>query len=154
MQVDDIPDVLRSFLESGAQLEYDEASCEAGRVLLHAPGGVRLRTFPAQTYGTPLADLDPHREEGGTYAVPGYDLVASCSGDYEPEGLLVWFPAEGSFGVCDTSHDYILLFGPEVRWSNIVAAPARFLNAQWAFEELDRAAVQHLAPWHHYSWNK
>lgn len=146
----DVPDDLRAFLKTGQRLQYDEAACEAGLVRLHRLEGLRQVVFRAQTHGTPVASLDPHAGEAGTYAVPGVDLVASSSGDYEPEGLLVWFPLEQRYGVVDTDHDYVLLFDPDVRWADIVASPAEFVNAQWAFPELARAPVSFLEPWHRY----
>jgi hypothetical protein len=148
----DIPDDLRAFLLARRSLKYPKASCEAGKVTLRKLQDLRVGSFPAQTYGTPHADADPHRGESGTYSVQGVDLVESCTGDYDPDGLLVWFPAEASYGVCDTEHDYILLFGSHVRWPDIAGSPARFINAQWAFEGIDRAAATFLAPWHHHPW--
>jgi hypothetical protein len=147
----DIPDDLREFLAAGRQLRYPARKCEAGRVRLHGLEELPERTFRAQTYGTPHAKSDPHADESGTYAVRGVDLVASCGGGYEPEGLLVWFPVEQRYGVVDTDHDYVLLFGPDVRWSDIVQNPAAFLNAEWADEEdEDWVPTEFLAPWHNH----
>jgi hypothetical protein len=112
-------------------------------------GQLRLRTFGAQCGGTPHEADDPSSGPG-TYRVPGVDLIASCTGDYEADGLLVWFPGEQSYGVWDSSHDYILLFSPEVTWSRIAASPAEHINAQWAFEDLTRAPAKFLVPWPKY----
>jgi hypothetical protein len=145
-----IPADLTAFLDAGRALDYDPAECEAGRVSLHPPAALRLQTFGAQCGGTPHEEADPNQDRPGVYRVPGVDLVASCTGDYEPEGLLVWFPGEQSYGVWDSSHDYILTFGPAVTWSQIAESPARFINAQWAFENLDRAPAEFLVPWPRY----
>jgi hypothetical protein len=144
-----LPEDLVAFLDAERQLEYDPATCEAGRVTLLARSELRLRTFGAQCGGTPHERDDPN-PGSGAYWVPGVDLVAGCTGDYEPEGLLIWFPGERSFGVWDSSHDYVLLFGPAVTWSQIASSPARYINAQWAFEDLDRAPAEFLVPWHRY----
>jgi len=142
----ELPADLTTFIASGQQLEYDPATCEAGRVHLHGLLGLRLRTFGAHCGGTPFEQDDP--EPGrGVYRVPGVDLVASCTGDYEPEGLLIWFPGEQSFGVWDSSHDYVLVFGPRVTWSDIARSPARYINAQWEFDDIDRAPAEFLKPW-------
>ena len=143
-----LPDDLVAFLDAGQQLEYDPATCEAGAVTLLPHSKLRLRTFGAHC-GTRHEADDPHPGVG-VYRVPGVDLVGSCTGDYEPEGLLVWFPGEQSFGVWDSSHDYVLVFGPEVSWSEIVRSPARYINAQWAFEDLERASAEFLVPWPKY----
>jgi hypothetical protein len=105
---------------------------------------LRLRTFGAY-FPRPPAEVDG-RDFGGIYQVPGVDLVASCTGDYDPEGLLVWFPEERSFGVADTDHELILLFGPEVSWPRITRSPARYINAQWDFDDLERAPAKVLDP--------
>ncbi len=147
-----LPEDLVAFLSAEQQLEYDPSICEAGRVRLYGPSELRLRTFGAHCGGTPSEKEDPH-PGGGVYRVPGIDLVAECTGDYEPEGLLVWFPGERSFGVWDSSHDYILVFGSGVTWSDIARSPARHINAQWAFDDLDRAPVTFLLPWKNYSGN-
>jgi hypothetical protein len=148
----DIPADLAAFLDAGRQLDYDPSTCEAGGVTLLPRSELRLRTFGAQTFGTPHEEADPHRGEGGVYDVPGVDLIASCTGDYEPEGLLVWFPGERSYGVWDSSHDYVLVFGADVTWAEIAASPARYINAQWAFDELDRAPAEFIRPWDKYSF--
>jgi hypothetical protein len=58
----------------------------------------------------------------------------------------------GAVGVVDTDHDYVLLFDPGVRWADIAASPAEYVNAQWAFPELKRAPASFLEPWHRYTW--
>jgi len=86
--------------------------------------------------------------------VPGVDLIESCTGDYEPEGLLVWFPGEQSYGVWDSSHDYVFVFGSTVTWAQIAASPAAYINAQWDFDDLARAPAEILVPWPKYSFGK
>jgi hypothetical protein len=144
----ELPDDLVQFLASGQQLEYDPTTCEAGQVRLHGLSELRTRTFGAHCGGTPFETDDP--DLGGVYRVPGVDLVAACTGDYKPEGLLIWFPGERSFGVWDSSHDYVLVFGSVVSWSDIAKNPARFINAQWGFEDIDRAPAEFLQPWKNY----
>jgi hypothetical protein len=148
----DVPDDLLAFLRAGRQLRYKAADCEAGRVTLFTPDKLREVVFDAQTYGTPAVKKDPHRAQAGTYGVTGIDLVAKCGGGYDPDGLLVWFHGEQRYGTVDTSHDYVLLFARDVRWADIVAAPVRYLNAQWAFEDEDVAPTEYLEPWHRYPW--
>jgi hypothetical protein len=144
-----LPDDLIAFLDAGRQLEYDPATCEAGAVTLLPRSMLKLSTFGAQCGGTPHEADDPHKGLG-VYLVPGVDLVGSCTGDYEPEGLLVWLPGERSFGVWDSSHDYLLVFGPSVSWSQIVGSPSRYINSQWEFEDLVRAPADFLVPWPRY----
>jgi hypothetical protein len=140
-----LPDDLIAFLDSGGRLEYDPATCEAGEVTLLPLSALRLRTFTAR--GGPAHQTGDPNFGRGVYRVSGVDLIATCTGDYEPEGLLLWLPGERSFGVWDPSHDYLMVFGMEVSWSQIVKSPARYINAQWGFEDLDRAPAEFLCPW-------
>ncbi len=144
-----LPEELVAFLNSERQLEYEPDTCEAGAVTLLPRTAMKLRMFGAHCGGTPHEADDPH-DGPGVYLVPGVDLVASCTNNYEPEGLLVWLPGEQSFGVWDPDHDYLLVFGSEVSWSKIVSSPARHINTQWAFEGLDRAPAEFLVPWPKY----
>lgn len=132
-----LPADLAAFLDAGRQLEYDPAGCEAGAVTLFPRSALRLRMFDAQL----------PESANGVRPVPGVDLVAGCTGDYAPHGLLVWFPGPRSYGTWDEAHDYVRLFGPAVTWADIAAAPARFLNARWDFPDLDRAPAEFLDPW-------
>ena len=145
----ELPEDLVQFLSSGRQLVYDPTTCEAGLVRICGLSELRMRTFGAHCAGTPFEKDDPD-PDGRVYQVPGVDLITACTGDYEPEGLLIWLPGERSFGVWDSSHDYVLVFGAEVSWSGIAKNPARFINAQWAFEDLDRAPAKYLQPWKNY----
>jgi hypothetical protein len=118
-----LPADLITFLDRERQLKYDPSTCEAGAVTLLPRSALKLQAFGE---------------------VSGVDLIATCTGDYEPEGLLVWLPGERRFGVWDTSHDLLLAFSPNVSWSQIAYSPARFINAQWAFEDLERAPTELL----------
>lgn len=149
-----LPNDLSRFLDGGQQFDYDPATCEAGMVTLHPRSHLQLRTFNAQCGGTEFENANPHLGVPGCYRVEGVDLVAGCTGDYSPEGLLVWFPAESSYGVWDSDHDYVFLFGPEVTWSQIAASPAKYINAQWAFDDLERASTKILVPWPRYPFGK
>ncbi|HEV7281908.1 MAG TPA: hypothetical protein VGN57_17030 [Pirellulaceae bacterium] len=133
----ELPADLVEFLRSGRRLDYDPATCEAGAVRLHEPDNLTLRTFASQHAASPDVDAELHD-------VPGVDLVAKCTGDYDPPGLLVWFPNERRYGVWDASHDFVFLFGAETSWSDIARSPARYINAQWDFDDLER---EEIAPW-------
>ena len=148
-----LPDDLIQFLDAGHQLEYDPEKCEAGRVRLKHRSELTLRTFGACLGGTgsPHEGEDPHPGPG-VYLVPGVDLIASCTEDYQPEGLLVWLPDEKSFGTWDPCHDHLLSFGEDVRWSDIARSPDRFINAQWPsfYDEFERAPAEYVVPWPKY----
>lgn len=134
----DLPQDLTEFLASGRSLKYDPATCEAGQVRLYALAELCLRTFDANGSAT--------SDQVSVTSLPGVDLIEECTGDYDPEGLLVWFPGERSFGSWDSSHDEVFLFGVDVGWTEIAASPARYINAQWAFDNLERADVVRWTP--------
>jgi hypothetical protein len=75
------------------------------------------------------------------------DLVANCTGDYESTGLLLWLPLEQRYGIWDSSHCEIQVFGPAVTWDQIVAAPAAHINAGWTGMDPNAPAMENLVPW-------
>lgn len=150
----DLPEDLVNFLDEGRQLVYDPTKCEAGTVMLYPRDQLRLRSFNAQYGGTEFENDNPHLGASGCYRVDGVDLIASCSGDYGPEGLLIWFPGERCFGVWDCDHDQIFLFESGVTWSRIAVSAAKFINAQWAFDDLEKEPVKMLVPWPRYPFVK
>src|SRR4029453_11474218 len=103
--------------------------------------------FPMDCQSTDVEKQDPHQGELGCYLVEGVNLVATCSGDYEPVGLLLWLPRENFYATWDSSHSYIAVFGKDVSWSDIAASPAQYINAQWKGEYDDFAAATCLIPW-------
>jgi hypothetical protein len=53
----------------------------------------------------PTAGLAKRREtRRELLPVLGVNLVASCTGDYEPVGFLLWLPVERRYGIWDSSH--------------------------------------------------
>ena len=80
--------------------------------------------------------------------------MADCTGGYDAAGLLLWLPVERRYAIWDSSHCGIRVFGQEVTWSQIVSSPAKFINAQWAFDDLERASTKILVPWPRYPFGK
>jgi hypothetical protein len=143
----DLPADLTAFLTAGKQLEYDPDACEAGAVRLLPLAQLKRERFPVETCGSPVFELDPHYPEVHSYLVLGVNLAASCSGDYDPVGLLIWLPVEKRYGVWDSSHCSIQMFGPEVTWERIAADPARHINAGWTGIDPDAPPLEDLVPW-------
>ena len=143
----DLPTDLVAFLAAGKQLEYDPAACEAGAVTLLLPPKLKLERFPVEMSGSPFFEQDPHYPEVHSYLVLGVNLVASCTGGYDPVGLLLWLPVEKRYGVWDSSHCTIRMFGPEITWERIAAAPAQHINAGWTGIDLDAPPMEDLVPW-------
>src|SRR5262245_14682769 len=126
-----LPSDLVKFLEARKRLEYDPADCEAGAVTLIPLTELKLERFPVETSGLPVFKQDPHYPKVNSYLVLAVNLVADCTGGYEPTGLLLWLPVEKRYGIWDSSHCGIQVFGSEVTWERITAAPAQHINAGW-----------------------
>ncbi len=120
-----LPAELWDFLVQGCQLAYDPEETEAGCVTLHTAGSLRI----GRVYVAPCADDDPNRGASGVYRIPAISLIGECE-RYEPEHLLTYLPFEQVFAAFDGDHAVMTVF-PGASWSDIVAAPARYLNALW-----------------------
>ena len=125
---------------------------EAGEVTFKALDSLVVTQFGVHCGSLPFASEDPHAGKLGTYAVPGVDLVATCAGDYDPEGLLVWFPGESRYGFHDPDHDQAFLFPEETRWSSLLESLGGYLEAQWAPLDSGPTRPEALRPWPQYLW--
>jgi hypothetical protein len=56
-------------------------------------------------------------------------------------------PVEQRYGVWDSSHCGIQVFGPDVTWEQIVSSPARHINAGWTGMDPKAPPMQQLIPW-------
>jgi hypothetical protein len=142
-----LPADLVAFLAAGKQLLYNPAPCEAGAVTLLPLAQLQLERFPVETSGSPFFEQDPHYPDVNSYLVLGVNLVASCTGDYDPVGLLLWLAIERRYGVWDSSHCRIQMFGPEVTWERIAAAPSQHINAGWTGIDPEAPPMEDLVPW-------
>jgi hypothetical protein len=143
----ELPDDLAAFLAAGKQLEYDPEPCEAGAITLLPLADLKLERFPVETSSLPVFEQDPHYPDVNSYLVLGVNLVASCTGDYEPVGLLIWLPVERQYGIWDSSHCGIQVFGPEVTWGRIAADPVPHINAGWTGIDRRAPKMTELVPW-------
>lgn len=142
-----LPSDLVEFLESGKQLEYVAADCEAGQVTLMPLAELKLQRFPVETGTLTVFKQDPHYPERNSYLVLGVDLVNDCTGGYEPTALLLWLPVELRYGIWDSSHCGIRMFGADVTWQHIAAAPAHHINAGWTGMDPKASPMEDLVPW-------
>jgi hypothetical protein len=143
----DLPADLVAFLTAGKQLDYDPEPCEAGALTLVSLAELKLERFPVETGSLSAYEQDPHYPDVKSYLVLGVNLVASCTGGYEAVGLLMWLPIEHRYGIWDSSHCGIQVFGPEVTWAAIVASPVPHINAGWTGIDPDAPPMESLVPW-------
>jgi hypothetical protein len=150
-----LPEDLTTFLQAGKQLQYDYDSAEPGQLTLKALSDLRVADIYHSSAEEghapghneePGAGWDPHIEDDnpGYYAIPAVDLVASITGDYDPQALLFWLPNEHMYGTWDSGHLELLVF-PDTTWTDIAAAPARYVTAQWSTDP----PGYYFAPWQH-----
>jgi hypothetical protein len=143
----DLPADLVVFLAAGKQLQYDPEPCEAGAITLVPLAELKPERFPVETGSLAVYEEDPHYPDVKSYLVLGVNLVASCTGDYEPVGLLLWLPVERRYGIWDSSHCGIQVFGPEVTWEAIAATPVPHINAGWTGIDPEAPPMKSLVPW-------
>lgn len=142
-----LPADLIALLAAGNQLEYDPEPCEAGAITLVPLSELKLERFPVETCSLAVYDKDPHFPKKNSYLVLGVNLAASCTGGYEAVGLLVWLPIERRYGIWDSSHCGIQVFGADVTWTGIVANPVPYINAGWTGIDPDAPPMEDLVPW-------
>ena len=143
-----IPNDLWEFLVAGKQLDYSVELCEAGKVVLQAPGRLTVEPVFIDSEGSPLDSVDPNAGVKGYYAVPAISLLASCE-NFDPEGILIWLPDQSCYGTWDCDHWDVFTFG-SVTWMEIVRDPVPFINAQWKHE----IECEYLIPWDRYEFKK
>lgn len=129
-----VPADLLAFLQAEKSLEYDEATSTVGHIRLVSPDELALSEIEITSEDSDFHAVDPYNFVDGTYRLQAVDLVAE-SDEYEPAGILAWFPCFGSLGTWDPEHLSLLLF-PNVSWSNFVQDPAKYLDEQWNREGL------------------
>ncbi|WP_415901028.1 hypothetical protein [Neptuniibacter sp. QD48_11] len=109
---------LKDFLRQGLQLEYDHTKAEAGFIGLHS----------LEELSEGVVWVCPEANEG-YYEVPAVSLSSTCEA-YDPEFLLLWLPKEKLYGAWDCDHWSLTVF-PGAVWTDIIADPVKYLNAQW-----------------------
>lgn len=138
-----LPKDLRDYLRDPKNRSWKlEEGGEVSAVELFAPVDAPLRKFEVCSSGLcdafePATDADEYRE------YEGYDLISACSADYEPEGILIWFPKLRQYGSWDCDHLLITVY-PGVTWAEIAAAPTWYVNGQWYPEKV---GGKMLNPW-------
>jgi len=129
----DIPDDLLAFLAD-----------PANRRLEFAPGGEveQLELFPPDELSEeaftflgpgPWGDRQMHE-------ISGIGLTKSCP-NYQPEGIMVWFPSLGLYGSWDCDHHEIMVF-PGIRWTDVMRRAQAYFNASWYPESVAHRFLQ------------
>ena len=136
-----LPADLMAYLADAANRKWTLHGGEIHRATLYAPDAIPLRKLPIHStalWQSGLLRADP--QERRTYE--GYDLIQHCN-DYDPNGILVWFPAWDVYGTWDADHHVVLAY-PDVTWTQIAADPTWYVNGQWYPEKVPHHMVN---PW-------
>jgi hypothetical protein len=144
VEIPDLPNELLAFLWAGHQLEYDAAKSEIGRITLKRDTDLAVSTITTFPGCQSIID-DPYSDLDGLYQSDVYNLVAE-SEDYDPEGLLCWIVSLKRFGCIDPEHGDVIMF-PDVTWTDIVANPLPYLEAQWGD---DHDVAERVLSWIHF----
>ncbi len=142
-----IPTELREFLSSrsGERILFDrnrQPDMEIDTVEFFAPSDLKVSEFRIATYEYYLNHGEVGDDPELEYRIEGVDLIGACN-DYDPEGILVYFPTLCEFGSWDCDHLTIAMY-PNVDWATIEANLSRYVNGQW----YSRLADQYLLrPW-------
>ena len=120
---------------------------EVGPIRLKPASHLRIEWFPVYTDETPaLREKDPHKHDEGCYQLRLVNLVGEAQ-QYGPNGILAWFCDYQAFGTLNWENRVAMVF-PNTTWSDIVADPAKYLDAPWNWHE-DSDVIEYLKPWMH-----
>jgi hypothetical protein len=126
------PENLRATFPRGGEIE---------RLRFYSADELKLAQFTVDSWelhhNGPLP-FDP--EESRQYE--GYSLVQDCN-DYDPMGVLVWFPCFSAYGSADVGHERIIIY-PSASWPDILAHLGDYANGQWYPEKVPHEEVN---PW-------
>lgn len=129
-----IPIDLRNFLceFSAEEIKCEGANCshyEIDRLSVYHPEDLFMHQYELDTYEY----FNTYGEKGKLpkqrYTISGVPLVASCD-DYDPEGILIYFPQYKKYGTWDPDHLIIGLY-PSDSWESIKNDLFLYVNSLW-----------------------
>jgi hypothetical protein len=129
MGVPALPEDLVAFLRTGSPATLDAG--HYGTVTLIPAEELWIETLEVTPNLAPFAYDHPHADEYGHYAVPAVNLVRGDpkhAGSF-PAWLFLWLPNERRYGSYDLDHGDLMVYAPDVAWSQIAADPVPFVRA-------------------------
>lgn len=115
-----LPADLVEFLQTTSNRTMEMKEGEVRTAVLYGLAEIQKKIFDVDSFDLCLnGPLDHDPEEIRQYE--GYDLIKEA-GDFEAEGVLVWFPDWNEYGSWDCDHHRIITY-PGVTWRDIAAAP-------------------------------
>jgi hypothetical protein len=150
MQPIDLPSDLAAFLRDKRTPQL--ATVCYGRLDLIPLDELCVQTIAVSPTLAPFADQDPHDGWGG-YLVPVINLNRKVPDTCCPSCLLVWLPNERRYGSVDQDHGDLMMFMPDVTWSQIAANPEAFVLATESCGN-EGLRMEYLKPWPQYPWEE
>jgi hypothetical protein len=149
MGVPDLPADLVAFLRAASPTTLDAGHYQT--VALIPVEESRVETLEVTPNLAPFACDHPHVGQYGHYAVPAMNLVRGGPKrlDSFPAWLFLWLPNERRYGSYDLDHGDLLMYAPDVSWSDIAANPVSFV---WASDGRHDGpvAIEYFQPWPRY----
>src|SRR5262245_62089733 len=148
----DLPADLIAFLQSDTPRSLD-AGGYGGSLRLIPLEQLHVETLEVTPNYSPFAGDDPHRYDGGYYAIPAVNLVQGEDDwpSYFPRLVFVWLPTERRYGSFDQDHGELLLFRPDLTWAEIASAAEDHLLAGESCGS-DRVPMAYFKPWPKYPY--
>jgi hypothetical protein len=146
-----LPDDLAAFLRGPGAGPLDAGAY--GTLRLVPLEQLHLETLELTPNYSPFARDDPHRYDGGYYAVPAVNLVEGEPDwpSYFPRLAFVWLPNEGRYGSFDQDHGELMLFRSGLEWAEIAADAEAYLLAGESCGS-ERVPMECLKPWPKYPY--
>jgi len=136
-----IPQDLRDFLSKPENRHMSLKEGEVRDLTFFSPEELKLEMFVVDSFELHLngpLEVDP----GEQREFEGHSLIKECN-DYDPKGVLTWFPGLNAYGSADTEHQRIIIY-PGVTWTDILRAPTWYVNGEWYPERVSHEAIN---PW-------
>jgi hypothetical protein len=144
-----LPDDLVAFLRGACAGTLDAGAY--GTLRLVPLEQLNVETLELTPNYSPFARDDPHRYDGGYYAVPAVNLVEGNPDwpSYFPRLAFVWLPTEGRYGSFDQDHGELMLYRPGLGWGEIVDnVEAHVLAGESCGSE--QVPMEYFRPWPKY----
>jgi hypothetical protein len=148
--MNNLPEDLTNYLKhkTGLSIKMTGPDAEVTEITLYPIDEIQKKRFDISRYEILLnysgnvnpKDLEKYGDDRSEYE--GYDLIKSCN-DYDPEGVLVYFPDWKQYGSWDSDHHLITVY-PGRNWGDILRDPKKYINGQWYPDNVTHKLIN---PW-------
>ena len=129
----DLPIECQNFLQNNENtvIDFTNQSLEVEKAIFYKLDELKSDFQIIDTYEYFLNHNEFTTDPEKQYHIPAINLIKEdADGNYDSDGLIVWFPDIKCFGTCDTDHCIGYLF-KDITWLEIEANLGNFVNTQW-----------------------